>query len=367
MLRFLLVALLFGSEVALAAPAPRSSGESAALPLGVADAEGKTGFFANATGGIDAVNLATGEVLWESKEASKPLAVHRGKLAAQRAVAGKPNVVEVVFLDTAKGKSSRVSDPVVFPDWVSVGLTHGRSFSSSAHIHRDALHLSWEAHAFYAGGAAPTPAIMERARKHASGVATIDCATGKVEMHNPVASKPEVPEALQKIKSQQYWTGRDWKTDPLLIGDTVSALNVENLGKGESVLRLKRWDLASGDEKETVELLRGKALWPQVSGDGRFVFVHQALGKDQLPAGDYAWWIFDLHSGKQVAKVPFEPGMTDLALVAEKVFFLVPGPRKGPPGFGMDTPRLVRAIDAKTGKQLWERVVEPQRRLMPLP
>jgi outer membrane protein assembly factor BamB len=367
MLRLLLLLTMLGGGLALAAPVRRHDGESVPLPLGIADAGGKAGFLANAKGGIDAVNLATGELLWESTAAGKPLAVEGGKVAALQPVAGKANVVEIVFLDATDGKQVLVSDPVVFPEWVSVELTHGRTFTSSARVQKGVLLLSWEAHAFYAGGAAPTPEVIRRAKKEASGVARIDCATGKVAMDRAAVEQPELPEALQKVKSQQYWTGRDWKTDPILAGETVCALEVENLGKGESVMRLKRWELATGKEKETVELLHGKAIWPQLSGDGRFLFVHQALVKEQLPAGNYAWWIFDLQSGKQVAKIPFEPGMADLAFVADKVFFVRAGSPKGPPGLATEMPRVVRALDAKTGKQLWERAVEPQRRLLPLP
>jgi hypothetical protein len=43
------------------------------------------------------------------------------------------------------------------------------------------LWLSWEARAWYAGGARPTPQIEKAARKDASGVARIDLDSGKVE------------------------------------------------------------------------------------------------------------------------------------------------------------------------------------------
>ena len=39
---------------------------AAYLPGGVADAEGKTGYLANPQGGIDAVNLKTGKLLWDT-------------------------------------------------------------------------------------------------------------------------------------------------------------------------------------------------------------------------------------------------------------------------------------------------------------
>src|SRR5262249_2234244 len=138
-----------------AAPAPdgeSSPTTSVPIPLGVADPAGKTGFVANDKGGIDVINLENGELLWDTKDANKPLAVVGKKLLAQAAVMGKANQVRVVVLNVGeKGKKVLESDPVTFPDWVSVGLTHGRSFTSSGKVVKGDLYLKWEARAWYAG------------------------------------------------------------------------------------------------------------------------------------------------------------------------------------------------------------------------
>jgi outer membrane protein assembly factor BamB len=368
MLRFVVPVCLLASTAG-AAPVSRPSADSIPLPLGAAAPDGKVGFFANASGGIDAVQLANGELLWETKEATRPLAVWAGKVVAEAPVAGKANALQIVLLDAESGKRLRISDPVVFPEWVSIGLTHGRSFTSWARMDRDTLLLSWEARAFYAGGVPPTPQIIERAKKQASGLAKIDCTSGKIEMATlppAPAGRPDVPEELREVKSQQYWTGREWKTAPLVVGNIVSALEVQSKGGMEAVLRLKRWDRASARELDTVELLRGKALWPQVSLDRRHLFVHQALVKEQLPPGDYAWWAFDLQTGKQIAKVPFEPGMTDMAVVDGKLLYLSTASTRGPRRFDLSE-RKVHAVDLASGKELWQRAVEPQRLLLPLP
>jgi hypothetical protein len=103
-----------------------------------------------------------------------------------------------------------------------------------------------------------------------------------------------------------------------------------------------------------------------VSLDGVHVLIHQALPKEQLLEGDYAWWVFSLETGKQVAKLPYQAGT--MAIFGPRAFQVVTGPRKGPgrPGVG-EQPRTLRALDLKTGKLVWERPVEPQRMLPPLP
>src|SRR5205823_1519283 len=105
-----------------AAPAPaENAGTPAPLPAGVADSAGKIGYLAGAKGLIEAVDLEKGVVLWESKEPARPLVLFDKFLAAQVKVAGKANRVRIIVLDVnQKGKIVLESDPVVFPDWVSV-------------------------------------------------------------------------------------------------------------------------------------------------------------------------------------------------------------------------------------------------------
>src|SRR5262249_37616394 len=60
----------------------KNDGPGVVIPGGVADAEGKTGYVSNPAGGIDAVNLKTGKLLWDTKAAAKPLALDPDRLCA---------------------------------------------------------------------------------------------------------------------------------------------------------------------------------------------------------------------------------------------------------------------------------------------
>jgi hypothetical protein len=363
-----LAALLLCSA-AVAAPAPKEGPPSVPFPAGIADPADKVAYVTNAAGGIDAVGLDKGDLLWDAKWPARPLAVVGKRLFAQVPVEGRANVVKILTLDTsAKGKKVRESDAVAFPEWVSVGGGYDRSFASSGRVRDGSLLLTWEARAWYAGGARPSPEVEKRARKLESGVAKVNLDSGKVEMlsADKAPAGPALPKELAKVVSHQYWTGSDWQKKPIVAGKVVAALEATDLGGGKSALTLKRWDLATGKEEESVKLLEGKALWPQVSADGRHLFVHQALVKEQLPKGDYAWWVFDLESGKQVAKLPYEGQLTDAVVLGSRVYYLSYVPRKIGPGATVE-PRSVKAVDLATGKQAWERPVEgvkvfPQRR-----
>jgi hypothetical protein len=96
--------------------------DGSALPGGVADAEGKVGYLSQPKGGIVAISLEKGDVLWESKDASRPLTLVGKRLAALAPEKGKGNVLRVVVFDTeAMGKKPLESEPIVLPDWAVVG------------------------------------------------------------------------------------------------------------------------------------------------------------------------------------------------------------------------------------------------------
>jgi hypothetical protein len=182
---------LFTSSAFVTGQEKRKSVPSKMLPgPGVADPAAKIGFFCSATGGIDALELTNGKLLWTSKEANRPLLATEDRLFAQKDVSGKANQIRIVVLDLTKhGKRVLESEVITLPDWVSVNVAYGRSYRSSSKFDGDSLLVSWEARAFYAGGAAPTPAILKAARKEASGVMRIDVVTGKFGS----LSKEEIP------------------------------------------------------------------------------------------------------------------------------------------------------------------------------
>ena len=166
--------------VAIACAAPALAQEKSIAPRhlpggGVADPTGKIGFFPNTSGGIDALDLATGKLLWATKDANRPLLATEDRLFAQRQNS-------IFILDTTQeGKRLFESKPIALPEWASVETAYGRSYRGSTRLEGAALLVSWEARSFYSGGARPTPAIEKAARREATGVARVDVKTGKIE------------------------------------------------------------------------------------------------------------------------------------------------------------------------------------------
>jgi hypothetical protein len=146
---------------------------------GIADSVEKTGFFPSTTGGIDALNLVTGKVLWSSKEANLPLITIQNSLFALK---GNGNQLRVIKMDAGKqGQRLFESPPIPLPKWASATVAYGTSFRSSVRSNSSGLFLVWEASAFYSGGVQPTPEMVARARKNQDGVEKINKNTGKIE------------------------------------------------------------------------------------------------------------------------------------------------------------------------------------------
>jgi hypothetical protein len=145
-------------------------------------------YTANDSGGIDVLSLRSGRLLWSTTEATDPLAVYQGRLLAWVAEPGQPNRIRVVAIEIRpewlreKGTRALTSDPIIFPEWVSVTPANGRSFLAEARPEGGDLLLRWKAKAWYAGGANLGPEVEERARKEASGVARINLASGQVAL-----------------------------------------------------------------------------------------------------------------------------------------------------------------------------------------
>jgi outer membrane protein assembly factor BamB len=171
----------------LAAPLPeaKEAVEPVYLPFGVADAAGKVGCFTLPTGdGLVAVDLATGEVLWETKEANQALVVAGNRLIART---GRDNRVRVVVLDiAAKGKRLLESEPLTLPIWAAVGRPwtyqgqNRRFIAEGRLVEGNLVELNWGAQAGFFGGKFHTPEMAKG--QTACGVARVNLETGKVDM-----------------------------------------------------------------------------------------------------------------------------------------------------------------------------------------
>lgn len=202
-----IVAYMWTTLVAASEAADSAPKSWVNIPGGLAEPTGKIAYLASANEGIEAVDLESGQPIWESKDAQRPLALAGDQLIAQAPRGqAKINTINVVIIDAPSGKVVSHANPIVLPDWVAVDGGIGLSFSSTAGIEGNELVLSWHAErqfakgVTFAGGQPPTQEAIAAARKIESGQARVDLGTGVATVETD-----RVPQPLRGPRAMPYY------------------------------------------------------------------------------------------------------------------------------------------------------------------
>jgi hypothetical protein len=356
-IRFAILPALLAVGVVRAAPVPDGPRPGAAIPGGVADAEGKTCYLAHPGGGaVDAVDAATGQTRWRSTAAERPLYVAGSLLFALAPDRHEENVARVVLLDARTGKEMLRSKPIVFPEGFRVAPERGtapeapasfqdyaRSFDCVA-VAADPEHLyiRWRFEVWnYSGGLRPRqpPRSGSVARE---GVVRVDRHNGAVmrlparEMPGPVAP-PFVREAADGPVT--------------IVGNRAYAV-----GKAGDAIVLRRWEAATGKALDPIPLREGLRLQGQIESTGLVVVTNRF--SPNVEPEDRFCWVYRL-DGRLTGRLPLPAEANAVRVVGPRAYFVVdePAPGEGNPASGN---RLV-VFDLATGKKLWTAAVEAER------
>jgi PQQ-like domain len=142
------------------------------FPGGVVD--GGAAYVAEA-GGIVAVELADGRMLWRSAAARRPLAVAGDRLVAEHAH-------RLVVLDAATGEVVAASDEVA--EWKDAEVKLGARAEGGQAV------VDWHARSRYRGGAPPPPHVLAREQSETRGALALDLATGALAPADPAPATP---------------------------------------------------------------------------------------------------------------------------------------------------------------------------------
>ena len=146
------------------------------------------------SGGIEALDVATGKVLWTNTDAKKLAGASSGLVVAWLGDEKKANALRVVVIEANTGKTVTKSDAIELPEWASTEKIWGHTFRIASRPDAAPITVVWQANAFYSGGARPTPEIEAAARKEAVGVLKVELKNGKIEVVNrkPIADEFKV-------------------------------------------------------------------------------------------------------------------------------------------------------------------------------
>lgn len=153
----------------------------------VIDSASGAAYVMSPRGGVDALELATGNVMWNSRDAAKPLLLKDGKLLAQARPA-KDGALVVVALDAKGGKTQGRVD-IEVPSFVRANVLDGpsRKFRAEAFEAEDGgVVVAWSAEEGralqgFVEAEGANMSILEGAAKTStlSGAVKIDVASGR--------------------------------------------------------------------------------------------------------------------------------------------------------------------------------------------
>jgi hypothetical protein len=364
------------------------------IPAGVAEHEGKRGYVANDTDGIDAIDLESGKLLWQTKAANHVLLLRGQHLIAQKAKKG--NGLRVVILDVSqKGKELLVSDPIDFfgtedRPWMfaTEGHMQGKLFRLECYFSNHYLTKHLESPSMIADVNLQTGRVEKFQKKFAGpflartqlrgagawleekdilGVFLEPNGLG-LEQRQRLPEKLQLPFEFSKTKkgSKQFlFAGKRW-----VAGKLLAAILDEGASRKDWTSVIS-WELKNGhlNQYETLSSCGGFGDWPypSVGYHGRYLILCPSRMRNGPPPQPIKLkWddpnntvrIFGLETGKWIEPKPLEKDAMEPWAIGPRLFYVVPGAAKGdlPNRY---FPRTLKAVDLASSKVLWERQIKP--------
>ncbi len=267
-------------------------------------------------GGIDAVDLARGTRAWSTKQAAKPLALAGRLLICQAEAPSEGNELQIVTLDTGQQGKLVVTGTAKLPVDVNVSIdeTLTNSFVASARVSGAVAYISWAHSKRFMRGIPPGfPDVvgvkipLERTVNEpsvASGTFRMDLSTGVV---SPVKQE-EIPVAI------------------------AAASRPPDLSRTERLARIEG---------------------PQFrSANGRHVLNSQRIADDSVWE-KYRWTIYDRGTGERVGEFRTHLSFAPFFIFDSQIIYETgPYVRRTDKG-AVDEPLKIRAVDLRTGQELW--------------
>jgi hypothetical protein len=370
--------------------------EPAFLPGGIADSSGKTGYLSNPQGGIDAVDLASGKVLWHSDQASHPLLIYKDRLYAQQR--HDVNPIRIVGLSLSGNNAPLlVSDPIELfaspePAHIDQNLRPSRALPldpkeypvfCEARMEGGQLHLEWELKRGAARVNTKTGNVTPLARELFSkgpptikygNIAKIAADPDAFGARHKLISVPKA--ALQDPQPRNLFqiAEDERRNDSLgietrwLTGDMLAVLVSKCQGGRHFETILVCWDVNTGKNFRSVQVATGSSgrdfrsgTWLRhVADQGRYVVTGTDRGRD---AGVFArgqtpnYFVFSVETGAPLHQLTPPAEYSEPWPVGPRAFYSVQGKDRNR--------ATLTAVNMMTQKLLWERPIGGQIRPRP--
>jgi hypothetical protein len=301
------------------------------LPGVVVDLAAERLYLMNPHGGIDAVGLASGNLLWTSQAAGKPLAAFDDRLAAQAEATGSS--LPIVLLDT---KNGRVVSSIAVPmpagaTLPSIDDRMGTSSSVDARVEHDGLLVWWTV---ASRGISPIPRPVSVRTE--SGAALINLQTSQV-----TTLARDQADARLRIKTSAA-ASRLSGTEglyfpPQPVDRFFVSVKLGPASAGQSAV-MKRWS-ESGEQLPDIDLGPGFVA-SSISGDQSFFLV---ISKTPTTGSGYLWSLYAIDRGERAGEVRLPDSSAQSFFVWRSILIYRAAGMHG--------------VNLKTGTEIWKRAL----------
>ncbi len=307
-------------------------------------------YMMNPQGGIDAVEIASGKLLWSTTAAAKPLITFDGKLLAQGEATRGSHDLPIVALDARDGsRHGTVGLPMPAGVMPTVGDSFGTASSLTATIVGGEAIVGWDFSQAIPSGVWP-PQQPTRRASGAFSLGLKSLAVAQLSSEQAAAkiasSRPAAVAASSLLGAQGLYI-RPERADQFFVGVQIAQAKL-----GLSAV-LKRWNAASGAALPDISLGSSYAA-SAVSADGaNFLAVTNTGGTPPR----YLWSIYAIFSGQQVAQLPLSAWAPPFSLWHSILVFESMPFARPVNGVLLQEPLALHGLDLGSSREIWKRAL----------
>jgi hypothetical protein len=320
------------SQIALSEPATPVKSVRLAAGVIVDPADDKL-FVMDPSGTTSAIDVSSGEVEWSTTKTTKPLTVLDGMLVAQAETSNARNVLRIVGLDLKNRGKIRTAQSATLPQGVDAGIEHNAQgvFRAEAQVVGGDVDVSWQFETLQTSGrpyegskfrlesSVPTHAHPGAAAPAGKPGGAPNSGTIRFTL----SPKAPLPTQLPIVPTSQLMS----RFAPVIE-------------EGQSPFLT----LSPGEEG-------------YVSADGLAVLQSRQVGDDH-EWDRYEWTIVDRGDGQQLANFRTHLRVAPFVIIGSRIVYVdSPFIRQVAPDKLQQSPLSVRAVDAHSGLEVWNRAV----------
>lgn len=296
-------------------------------------------------GGLEAVQIASGESIWHSARISRPILLSGSLLVGQAENPGGAGTLRIVGLDVDDKAALRFESGIDLPAGVSARIDDGprTSFQISVRPEAADLIVTWS-HSLAPAQRGEAPVVRRETFR-------IDPRTSQVEKLSfeqvPKPPPPALPAAAADALEAGSLLRPPWRAGTSFVAPAPTP-------EGKGVV-LRRWDAASGRPLPEIPLFGDKYQLRYASADGQHLLASRL--DDRTRPDRYEWAIFSARTGKRVATLRGHATAAPFFLFSSLLIEVAAGQRTRSGAEWTEEPRRLRARDSATGAERWSRVL----------